>query len=211
MPAFKFSMMSASFGEVSASSQPDPPPDMDKIFPHTAHGDAVFVSCDSNAPFGSPASGDNGSLKGVDSSKKCWKSVLTGTRNNSLETIYPEIFQTKEGTKLFLPETIMDEVSSSLHLALVGRFLAFRLTINMVRRWANARWKLKGSVTISAMPGGLFLFKFMVEEDLIYVLSGTWAYGKHFLTLAKWKSGFDPSAELTRMALVWVRLPGLPL
>lgn len=29
--------------------------------------------------------------------------------------------------------------------------------------------------------------------------------------MAKWKPGFDPSAELNHMAPVWVRLPGLPL
>ncbi|XP_059064834.1 uncharacterized protein LOC131856895 [Cryptomeria japonica] len=61
------------------------------------------------------------------------------------------------------------------------------------------------------MPGGLFLFKFTAEEDLIFVLLGSWAYGKHFLTLAKWKLGFDPSVELNRMAPMWVRLLGLLL
>ncbi|XP_059073337.1 uncharacterized protein LOC131874112 [Cryptomeria japonica] len=61
------------------------------------------------------------------------------------------------------------------------------------------------------MCGGLFLFKFTAEEDLIFVLSGSWAYGKHFLTLAKWKLGLDPLVELNHMALVWVRLLGLPL
>ncbi|XP_059075102.1 uncharacterized protein LOC131875098 [Cryptomeria japonica] len=81
----------------------------------------------------------------------------------------------------------------------------------MIRRWAKYRWKLKGSVDILAIPGGLFLFKFNVEEDPIFVLSGSWAYGKHFLTLAKWKPDFDPSTELNRMAPVWVRLPGLSL
>ncbi|GLJ36434.1 hypothetical protein SUGI_0731620 [Cryptomeria japonica] len=61
------------------------------------------------------------------------------------------------------------------------------------------------------MSGGLFLFKFNAKEDLIYVLSGSLAYGNHFLTLAKWKPRFDPSAKLNHMAPVWVRLHGLPL
>ncbi|XP_057868988.2 uncharacterized protein LOC131075992 [Cryptomeria japonica] len=79
----------------------------------------------------------------------------------------------------------------------------------MVRRWAKARWKLKGSVDISTMPGGLFLFKFTTKEDLTFVLSGSWAYGKHILTLAKWNPGFDPSVQLNRMAPVWVRFSSL--
>lgn len=61
------------------------------------------------------------------------------------------------------------------------------------------------------MPGGLFLSKFTTEEALIFVLSGSWAYEKHILTLAKWKPGFNPLDELNRMAPVWVRLPSLPL
>ncbi|XP_059064150.1 uncharacterized protein LOC131856394 [Cryptomeria japonica] len=81
----------------------------------------------------------------------------------------------------------------------------------MVRQWAKSCWKLKGCLEVSAMPGGLFLFKFNTDEDLMYVLLGSWAYGKHFLTMDKWKPSFDPSTELNRMAPVWVRLLGLPL
>ena len=61
------------------------------------------------------------------------------------------------------------------------------------------------------MPSGLFYFKFTVEEDINFVLSGTWYYGKHCLALTRWHPGFDAGVELNKLALVWVRLPGLPL
>ncbi|XP_059067697.1 uncharacterized protein LOC131858468 [Cryptomeria japonica] len=105
----------------------------------------------------------------------------------------------------------MDNIASSLHLCLVGRFLAFRPTIDMVKRWAGSRWKIKGSVSVSTMPGGLFLFRFTARKDFIFIMSGSWSYGKHCLTLSKWKSGFDPSADLLKLVSIWIKLSGLPL
>ncbi|XP_059067572.1 uncharacterized protein LOC131858367 [Cryptomeria japonica] len=74
-----------------------------------------------------------------------------------------------------------------------------------------SRWKIKGSVFVSAISGGLFLFRFIAKEDFIYIMSDSWSYGKHCLSLSKWKSGFDPSAYLLRLAPILIRLPGLPL
>lgn len=94
---------------------------------------------------------------------------------------------------------------------LVGKFFSPRPTVEMVRKWVKDKWKLKGSVYVSAMPGALFLFKFTVEEDVALVLSGCWSYGRNNLSLCRWKVGFDPAADLQKSAPVWVRLPGLPL
>lgn len=129
----------------------------------------------------------------------------------ALEVALANFTQTKEGTKIKLPNNLMDKIISSLHLVIVGHFFSFQPSIDMIRRWVKYWWKLKGSVDILAMLRGLFLFKFNTEEDLIFVLLGSLAYGKNFLTIAKWKPGFDPSTKLNCMAHVWVRLPGLPL
>lgn len=134
--------------------------------------------------------------------KSSWKNALLGSTKSTPEDVVATFSQMEDGMKIKLPNNLMDKIASSLYLAIVGRFFSFRPSIDMVRRWAKSCWKLKGSLEVSAMSGGLFLFKFNTEEDLIYVMSGSWAYGKHFLTMAKWKPGFDPSAELNRMALV---------
>ena len=73
------------------------------------------------------------------------------------------------------------------------------------------KWKVKDSVGVSTIPSNLFCFKFKVEEDVNVVLLETWYYDKHCLALTKWHMGFDASLELKKLALVWVRLPGLPL
>ncbi|XP_057872573.2 uncharacterized protein LOC131078814 [Cryptomeria japonica] len=157
-----------------------------------------------------PKTRDVGPLPG-EGQESSWKGALVGNSKSEISMLLPKVTNGEEGLEICLPDSIMDNIASPLHLCLVGRFLAFRPTIDMVRRWAHSRWKIKGSVSVSAMPGGLFLFRFTAEEDFIYIMSGSWSYGKHFLTLSKWKPGFDPSADLLRLALVWIRLLGLPL
>ncbi|GLJ23524.1 hypothetical protein SUGI_0445660 [Cryptomeria japonica] len=58
---------------------------------------------------------------------------------------------------------------------LVGKFFSLRPTVEMVRKWVKDKWKLKGSVSVNAMIGALFLFKFTTEEDVALILSGCWS------------------------------------
>lgn len=62
----------------------------------------------------------------------------------TLETTLANFTQTNEVTEIKLPDSLMDKIASSLHLAIVGRFFSFRPFIDMVTRWDKARWKLKG-------------------------------------------------------------------
>ncbi|GLJ54373.1 hypothetical protein SUGI_1167520 [Cryptomeria japonica] len=94
---------------------------------------------------------------------------------------------------------------------LVGKFFSLRPMVEMVRKWVKDKWKLKGSVSVSAMSGTLFLFKFTTEEDVALVLSRCWSYGRNNLSLYHWKVGFEPMADLQKTASVWVRLSRLPL
>ncbi|XP_059064473.1 uncharacterized protein LOC131856638 [Cryptomeria japonica] len=94
---------------------------------------------------------------------------------------------------------------------LVGKFFSLRPMVEMVRKWVKDKWKLKGSVSVSAMPGALFLFRFIAEEDVALVLSGCWSYDRNILSLCRWKVGFDPTTDLQKTAPLWVRLSGLSL
>lgn len=99
------------------------------------------------------------------------KGALAGNSKSVILTLLPNVTNSEEGLEIGLLDSIMDNIVSSLHLFLVGRFLAFRPTIDMVRRWAGSRWKIKGSVSVSTMPGGFFLFRFTAEEDHLYYVS----------------------------------------
>ncbi|GLJ32385.1 hypothetical protein SUGI_0651730 [Cryptomeria japonica] len=183
--------------------------------PSTSPGltDSALIGVERNIPHPGPeisvGQADADLMK--ENPKPCWKNTLIESTKSNSKDVVATFSQTKDRTEIKLLDNLMDKIASSLHLAIVGRFFSFRPSIDMVKHWAKSCWKLKGSLEISIMPRGLFLFKFNTDEDLIYVLSGSWAYGKHFLTMAKWKPGFDPSTELNRMAPVWVRIPGLPL
>lgn len=43
------------------------------------------------------------------------------------------------------------------------------------------------------------------------VLSRSWTYGKHYLSICRWKLGFDPTVDLNKKVSMWVRTLGLPL
>ena len=140
-----------------------------------------------------------------------WKSALVGTTMFSSVIENPKVTHGEDGPMIALPDSVMDNVTSGLKLCVVGRFVAFRPSIEAVRKWVINRWKVKGNICVSAMPSGLFCFRFTAEEDLQMVLSGIWYFGKHCLALTRWHPGFDASLELNKLAPVWVRLPGLPL
>lgn len=79
----------------------------------------------------------NGSLTG-------WKNALMGssgtnahsegTKENSED---PKIAHGFDGPMISLPDSLMDSVTSGLKLCVVARFVAFRPTIEMVRKWVS--------------------------------------------------------------------------
>ncbi|XP_057819204.2 uncharacterized protein LOC131032289 [Cryptomeria japonica] len=99
-----------------------------------------------------------------------------------------------------------------MNLVLVGKFFGPRPNIEVVRDWVSRKWKGKGQIVVVAMAGGFFSFSFACEEDLRYVLTGgPWMLGKALLALKKWEPGFNPKDRECNKALIWVRLPGLPM
>ena len=61
-----------------------------------------------------------------------WKSTLVGTTMSNSNTKNPKITRGQEGPVIALPDSIMDNVTSGLKLCVVGRFFAFRPTIDTV-------------------------------------------------------------------------------
>lgn len=142
-------------------------------------------------------SGENVPVVAVPSEVKGWKNVLTnGSQIAKSPSPRPDEEITASGIGFAIPDTVTDRFVSSMENAVVGHFLSFRPMVDMVRRWAMAKWRLKGSVDICAMAGGIFLFKFTTSENLILVLSSSpWVYGKHSMALCRWKPRFDRSGS----------------
>lgn len=91
------------------------------------------------------------------------------------------------GWEVDVLKVLMLKAMDNLKIPLVGKFLAFRPNIEVVFQWAASTWNLKGSVTINAMPRGIFMFSFVVYEDMLKFLTrGPWDFGpgfKKFLSL----------------------------
>ena len=96
-----------------------------------------------------------------------------GSSVANVSTEDPNISCGIDGLVISLPNSLVESVTFGLKLCVVGRFIAFRPTIEMVHKWVSQKWKIRGSVGVSAMPSGLFYFKFMSEEDINLILSGT--------------------------------------
>ncbi|GLJ34770.1 hypothetical protein SUGI_0699790 [Cryptomeria japonica] len=77
---------------------------------------------------------------------------------------------------------------------------------------ATAKWVIKGSLSISALPKGHFLFSFSLLKDCVKILSSVpWLFQKQHLQLRKWCPGLKPDSLLSSAIPTWVHLPGLPL
>jgi len=98
--------------------------------------------------------------------------------------------------KISLLDVVVENVSKGFCLILVGRFLSYRPTIKMVRKWVSNRWKLKASIMVVAMVRKMFLLKFINEEHQNKIFAGPWKLGKHNLVVAKWKPGFNRGVNL---------------
>ncbi|GLJ30867.1 hypothetical protein SUGI_0613630 [Cryptomeria japonica] len=141
-----------------------------------------------------------------------WKIVLVGSLQGGVDpNLVPDSIQTKDGTTIVLPDTVMDQIMINVNKSLVGNLFSLRPTVEMVRKWALTKWKLKGSVIVSAMPGALFLFKFTLEDDVLRSLFGFCTYGKNHLSLCRRKPSFKSTADLHKSTSVWVHLLGFPL
>ncbi|XP_059075363.1 uncharacterized protein LOC131875298 [Cryptomeria japonica] len=110
-------------------------------------------------------------------------------------------------------DVLVNSAIAELSLSLFGKFQAFCPPLDLVKKCVATRWKLKGSVTSSAMANGFFLFSFINQSNMATILTdGPWTYrNSNFLSLCKWKPNLDPWSDLGVVTPMWICLPGLPL
>ena len=61
-----------------------------------------------------------------------WKNALVGTKVARVPMVDPKIAHSTNGLVISFLDTLVDSVTSGLKLCVVGRFVAFRPTIEMV-------------------------------------------------------------------------------
>ena len=121
--------------------------------------------------------------------------------------------ETEKGScAIAIPDEIVDHSIRSMASTLIGKILGPRPNIDDVKTFIKKKWALKGQVSVMAMAKGFMSFDFTCMEDLSNILrEGQWATGCSTLVLQKWSSKLYLNASFFVQALVWVRLPELPL
>ncbi|XP_043688004.1 uncharacterized protein LOC122639252 [Telopea speciosissima] len=96
--------------------------------------------------------------------------------------------------------------------SLVGNFLGSRPPFHIVKTSLSKQWRPQGSLDISLLDNGFFLFKFSSATNKLRALEGgPWLIGKKPIFLCQW----HPHLQLRRLDLTsipfGITLPGLPL
>ena len=93
-----------------------------------------IVALGSDGPPGFPLDGgqklENGALSG-------WKNSLVGSSVANISMKDPKIAHGIDGPVISLPNSLVENVTFGIKLYVVGRFVAFRPTIEMVRKWVS--------------------------------------------------------------------------
>ncbi|KAB5519967.1 hypothetical protein DKX38_024286 [Salix brachista] len=84
------------------------------------------------------------------------------------------------------------------------------LSYNFLRERLLRRWKLKGLMTLFDLENNFFIVKFLLDDDMKYVLIGApWQDARQYVTAERWKLSFNPKEEKITHMTAWVRINGL--
>ncbi|XP_019160758.1 PREDICTED: uncharacterized protein LOC109157313 [Ipomoea nil] len=96
----------------------------------------------------------------------------------------------------------------TLIIHLLGRPVGY----NLLLRRLQTLWKLESSLDLIDLVHGYYLAKFESQNDYDHVkLGGPWMLLDHYLVVQEWEPNFNPTSNITRKLLAWIRLPTLPI
>ena len=75
----------------------------------------------------------------IDGTLGGWKNALVGSHVVTISMEDPKITHSANETVISLLDTLVDSVTFGLKLCVVGRFFAFRPTIEMVHKWVSQK------------------------------------------------------------------------
>ncbi|CAL8115939.1 unnamed protein product [Prunus armeniaca] len=107
-------------------------------------------------------------------------------------------------------ESIKDCLYRPWRTSVIIKLMGRPLTYNFLRARLLQRWALKGPMSLIDLENNYFIVKFLLEEDMQYVLtSGPWQIAGQYLVTQQWKPGFNPKEECVTHMTAWVRINGL--
>ncbi|XP_034214774.1 uncharacterized protein LOC117627015 [Prunus dulcis] len=107
-------------------------------------------------------------------------------------------------------ESIKDCLYRPWRTSVIIKLMGRPLTYNFLRARLLHRWALKGPMSLIDLENNYFIVKFLLEEDMQYVLiGGPWQIAGQYLVTQQWKPGFNPKEERVTHMTAWVRVIGL--
>lgn len=95
---------------------------------------------------------------------------------------------------------------------LIIKLLGKTISLRTLKHRVESLWHLQWGCDIVDLEEGYFVARFRSRDDYLKVLeNGPWIILGHYLTITKWRPFFRPKEVEILSALIWVRLPGIPL
>ena len=101
--------------------------------------------------------------KDVDSMEPNWLKDIIGSKMTGNLGEKPKVVSSVSKLEISLPDSVVDSISYRVSLSLMGKFVSFQPNVDMTRKWCSSRWRLFVLVTVLAMVGSLFLFRFTTK------------------------------------------------
>ena len=120
------------------------------------------------------------------------------------------VIQYGEVPSIQFSDKIKDCLYRPWKAAIIIKLMGKPLNYHFLRERLLQRWKLKGPMTLIDLENNFFIVKFLLDEDMEYVLTGgPWQIVGQYVTTQRWKPGFDPNKEKIMHMTAWVRINGL--
>jgi len=109
-------------------------------------------------------------------------------------------------------EAVPAEKVEEIALSLVGKPMCDGpFNARVMKSVLKNIWKLAQGVVIRDLDSNLFVFQFLSEADINFVLNeGPWAFDGHLLLVKEWSGIEQPSEIAFRAARFWVKVYDVP-
>ncbi|XP_026399023.1 uncharacterized protein LOC113294860 [Papaver somniferum] len=124
----------------------------------------------------------------------------------------PNMNSAEENSRsFFIPDEVINECLDEWKFSLIGRLDLVKLKMNNVSEALLKQCQLKGKVQFIPLGKGFFIIKLDNLEDRNHIWQGFWKVDAQILSIRAWEPNFNPAAQKTTSAYVWVIFPGLSI
>ncbi|XP_026410764.1 uncharacterized protein LOC113305989 [Papaver somniferum] len=110
---------------------------------------------------------------------------------------------------LYIPDEKTDESLNEWRFSLNGRLDFVKMKFVVAEDAFRKQWKLSGNYQLFPLGKGFFIIKLANELEMKYIWNGFWKVDSQILKLRLWEPNFNPAAQKSTTAFVWVNFPGL--